>query len=501
MLLLTPLARWLARRLNAIDHADGERKLHGQPMPLLGGVALLVAVVASMLALCVIDPVAAAHDLGTLLAILAGAALICLVGFVDDLRGLRVRWKLLGQFAATLPLLLHGEYARQLGVGDHVLNLGASGIPLTVAWFLACINALNFLDGVDGLASLVGLATACMVAAIALTLGHTQVGLLAMVLAGSLAGFLVYNLPPARIYLGDAGSMLIGFLLSVMALRVSTNAQGVVSSTTPLALLAIPALDICLAIVRRTLTGRRFWIADRSHIHHRLLDRGLSIWQTVGLLGALSLLTGGAAFVACVLGSERAAWCILGVLAIGLVRGRWCGHQEWELCRQLLLRRMLNLVSRLGTGRFQRGLPTSDELVTTPFAQAWGLFTRKVERHRVVRLDVKLVRERGSSYHQAWGEATLLDGDRNLWAIETLFDSADEGWCQVRALVQEGPASQPLNWLALLDVIRHFGRHWAAHPAPFVEACQGSAEPWRVVGAETEARMPARAEQSRSEAA
>lgn len=314
-LLLTPLVRRLAVRLGALDRPDGSRKLQSAPVPYLGGLALFGALVAGAIgAACLTTG-------GTLTAaLIAGSALICLVGWCDDRFGLRVRWKLLGQVSATLPLVLYGQTLTRLECFGWGIEMGWWSIPVTVAWLVACANAMNFIDGIDGLAATLGIATAAVTCLIASHLGNTEAMLLAAVLAGALAGFLQYNWQPASIYLGDAGSMTVGLWLGTLTIAGSYSGGVGSRLVVLLALASVPLADVGLAVIRRILDGRRFWLPDRAHIHHRLLDRGWTVGTIVGALAAVSLTSGAIAFAAVAHGRELPAWAALAMLLLAAVR-------------------------------------------------------------------------------------------------------------------------------------------------------------------------------------
>jgi len=340
-LALTPLVMALARRFGAVSHPDGKRKLHVRPTPLWGGGAVYLALMASVLAcyLLVMDRfsvVSFPEALSSLPAALAlSTGLLCLLGAYDDLHEMRARWKLVGQIVATLPILLAGCYVERIVMWGHVVDLGWAGYPITMAWLILGINALNLIDGMDGLASTIGITVLLGIAAIGFSLGLRGETLLSLTLVAALLGFLVYNVPPARIYLGDCGSMTLGLALAFLAMRVSLvpRTGTTANATVAVALLFVPLLDTALAILRRKLHGDGLMTADRGHVHHRLQDRGYTNWQVLGLLGGVSLSAAGVAFMTAVTGMQWAAWLILAAIAVVAVNRRLIGHREWDLVR------------------------------------------------------------------------------------------------------------------------------------------------------------------------
>ena len=224
-----------------------------------------------------------------------------------------------------------GYYAHRIDAFGCVMQLGWLGVPITLFWLVGCINAINLLDGMDGLASTVGLFTAAMLGVIAHYTGNDYVMIIAVVLAGSLAGFLPHNLPPARIFLGDSGSMVIGLVVGILGIQSTLKTSATLSITAPLVVMTFPMFDTVLALVRRQLTGRRFDTADRQHIHHRLLDRGMSPWVVLIVIGALCLATGAAAFAATMVRSDALAWATAVTLLVLVVRLRLFGYYEFTL--------------------------------------------------------------------------------------------------------------------------------------------------------------------------
>jgi len=319
-LVLTGAVRRLTQHWGLVDRPDGKRKLHPRPVSLCGGVAVWLALVLGMLtANRLFAGPAGLAELSVVVALAAG--IVCLFGVADDCWNLSPRAKLLLQTAAILPIVAFGYWFDRLVIFGFPVKLGYAGVPLTVLWLLACINALNLLDGMDGLAATVGLITAAMMGVIAHYMGHPHVVVISLVLAGALAGFLVHNLPPARIFLGDSGSMVIGLVVGVLGIQGAMKTSATVAVTVPAVVMSLPMLDTLLAIVRRKLTGRRLDAADREHIHHRLLDRGMSQWQALGLIGGLCLVTSGAAVVTSIYRHDILAWITVLMVVVLLPLG------------------------------------------------------------------------------------------------------------------------------------------------------------------------------------
>jgi len=349
-LVLTPLAKTLAWKCNAVSWPDGNRRLHARPTALWGGSAVYLAVLLGVLASY--GPTQGTFNTMVLLTALGlSTGMLCLLGCYDDRCEMRACWKLLGQIISTLPLVLVGCYVEKFHVEQFILfgcciDLGWMGLLFTMGWLVLGINAMNLMDGMDGLASTVGIAISVAVAVIAGIHNIPEAVLLALALAGALSGFLVYNLPPARIYLGDCGSMVIGLAVSMLALQVSLVTPKAANLTIAVTLLFIPLVDTALAIVRRSFNGRGLMVADREHIHHRLLDRGFSIWKVLGILGGLCLVTGIAAWSVAISGQELWAWGALGTLTVLVVNRRLLGHEEWSLTKRLIARTAAGLVRR-----------------------------------------------------------------------------------------------------------------------------------------------------------
>jgi len=287
--LLTPLVRTLALKVGALDYPD-QRKVHNGAMPRMGGLAVYLAFVAAVLLFRDLTP--------QVFGLLAGATAILLVGMADDIRGLPARVKLAGQILAALVVVQFGiqvYYVTNPLNGDIIL-LGWLSIPLTVFWIVAVTNAINLIDGLDGLAGGVACIAALTMAAVAWTQfginGMTEMIMPALTLVAAVGGFLRYNFHPARIFLGDTGSMFLGFTLAVLAIMSLTKSAAAVSVIIPLVILGVPLLDTFFAILRRCHEHRPIFQPDKNHLHHQLMAMGLNHRQTVLAIYALSAFLG-----------------------------------------------------------------------------------------------------------------------------------------------------------------------------------------------------------------
>ncbi|MGH9661389.1 MAG: MraY family glycosyltransferase, partial [Bryobacteraceae bacterium] len=296
-LALTPLVRNLFLRAGLVDHPDQHRKTHARPIPRVGGISIAVAYAAAFL-LLMATPLSGgallADHLPLVWKLLPAAGLVFATGLVDDLAGLRPRQKLAGLAAAAIAAWWAGARITAIagvGLGD------APSLALTLVWLVGCANAFNLIDGVDGLAAGIGLFATLTSLVAALLHGNWALALATAPLAGALLGFLRYNFNPASIFLGDCGSLLIGFLLGCYGVLWSQKSATLLGMTAPLMVMAIPIADVLLSIARRFLSHQPIFGADRGHIHHRLLDRGLTpkvvaltLYAVCGLGAVFSLL-------------------------------------------------------------------------------------------------------------------------------------------------------------------------------------------------------------------
>jgi UDP-GlcNAc:undecaprenyl-phosphate GlcNAc-1-phosphate transferase len=333
--LVTPLVRRLALRIGAVS-TPGGRHVHGRTVPRLGGIALAFAWTVPVVALFLHSRVIAYQLHGRvvqLAAVVLGGAVICAVGALDDARSVRSLHKLAAQvvvatFAFACGLQIQAVVLPIVGT----LQMGVFALPITVLWIVGVTNAVNLIDGLDGLAAGVSFFAALTSFVIAALSGSVFVALTMAALMGALVGFLFFNFNPARIFMGDSGSYFLGFVLATTALAgggLQQKASTAVSLLVPILALGLPIFDTLFSMFRRLLERRSIFSADRGHVHHRLLDIGLTHRRAVIFLyGISSLLAAGA--IAVSLGrSWHVGLALLSVTLVFLGLVRFLGYFEY----------------------------------------------------------------------------------------------------------------------------------------------------------------------------
>lgn len=448
---LTGLARVAARRVGLVDKPDGRRKMHARVIPVAGGIAVFASAVLVLApAALVPGPVAdvIAADGPALAWLLVAAAVICLVGVVDDARGLRGRYKLCGQVAAVAVVMASGPQITSVTLFDCTVELGYFAIPLTLFWLLGAINSLNLLDGMDGLLGTVGTIICLAIAGMAAMHGQYVEAFVAVTLAGALVGFLRYNLPPASIFLGDAGSMLIGLVIGVLAIRCSLKGPATVALAAPAALLVLPIFDTLAAVVRRKLTGRSIFSTDRGHLHHCLLRGGMSRPRVLVLVASLCSVT-----VLGVLGSIAYRNEVLAVVSavavvVILIATRLFGYAEF-----VLLVQSGRDLARSVVGAPQSGKQMEVRLQgTAQWGDLWARLTDCAGRLnlRSVALDVNAPAHH-EAYHARWSRPTDTRGEEpTCWSAVILLSAWGQtvGQVTVSGLPDDVPVWQKLATLA-----------------------------------------------------
>lgn len=403
--LLTPLARWLALRCGLTDGPDGRRKLQQRPVPLAGGLVIFLATTATLAgAFFIPGPL---HDrlleqAPGLIGLLLAGIVICGVGLADDFHSLRGRHKLFGQLAAIGIVMSSGVVVRTVQIFGYGLDLGPLALPVTALWLLGAINALNLIDGMDGLLGCVGAILCLGMAAMSVISGQAATALVACALLGALLAFLCYNRPPASVFMGDCGSMLVGLVVGVLGIQSSLKAPATVALMAPVALLTVPFFDTFAAIVRRKLTGRSIYSTDRGHIHHCLQRSGMSNQTVLVVISALSALTVGGVLASLAFNNELLA-LMAGLLVINiLVIGRLFGYAEIQLVKERLFGLWVSL--RQPNGRSQPHQLEVRLQGSTDWSDLWASLTARAAALdlRSICLDVNAP-ARHEGYHARWG--------------------------------------------------------------------------------------------------
>ncbi len=285
-LILVPAVGKLALRVGAVDRTQEP------PVPRAGGLGIVAASALALLLLALaFAPARAllAYSRIELQAVYAGAAVILALGVVDDVWRLKATPKFLVEIAVAVALYFAGVRAATVWLPFGIVELGrAAGLAFTVLWIVGITNAFNLLDGIDGAAAGTAVFALLAVFVTSVALGNPLVALLTVALAGATLGFLRYNFAPARLYLGDAGSLVLGFLLATLSIRGATKGPTLVAIAIPIVAFGLPVMDTTIAVVRRAARGAPLFTGDREHLHHRLLALGLTPRQAAGLLYAVS---------------------------------------------------------------------------------------------------------------------------------------------------------------------------------------------------------------------
>ena len=265
----TPFVRRLAFTLGAVDVPRDNRRMHNHPIPRMGGLAIFFGFILSALIFVPLD--------APLRGMLLGAVIIVILGIFDDIYALPALPKLLVQIAAASVAVLMGNQIEVLSNpnifrSNPYWDLGFLSIPISVFWIVGITNAVNLIDGLDGLCGGISVIILTVIAMLAVIEGRSDVEMIALILVGATLGFLIYNAHPASIFMGDCGALFLGFIISAISL-LGFKSSTIMTLALPLLLLALPIIDTLSAILRRTLKGHKFSEADKSHIHHLLMNK------------------------------------------------------------------------------------------------------------------------------------------------------------------------------------------------------------------------------------
>ena len=312
----TPAVKRFANHIGAIDVPKDSRRVHTKPIPRLGGLAIFIGFLLSVLLFADITE--------QIRGILIGAVIIVIVGAIDDVKPIRAYIKLIFQVIAALVAVLFGVVVDAflnpfVFSAPEYISLGIFSIPITVIWIVAITNSVNLIDGLDGLAVGVSTISSIVMIIIALLVSDLSGAIILAALAGACIGFMPYNFNPAKIFMGDSGALLLGYVLATVSILGLFKFYAVISLAVPFLVLALPLLDTAFAFLRRLLRGKNPLAPDRGHFHHRLLDMGLSQKQAVVILYTISGLLGLVAVIVATSDELRALILISSVLIAAII--------------------------------------------------------------------------------------------------------------------------------------------------------------------------------------
>lgn len=319
--LMTPVVKTFAYKVGAIDVPKDGRRMHKEPIPRLGGLAIFMGFMVSILLFVNI------RGNQQMQSILLGAVIIVVLGVVDDIMALPAMLKFVVQIVAALIPALNGvtilAFSNPNIFSDRLYwVLGSLSVPFTVIWIVAITNSVNLIDGLDGLADGVSAISATTMLVIALLYSEAQVAIVMAALVGACVGFMPYNLNPAKMFMGDTGATFLGYILATMSIQGLFKYYAVISFVVPFLILGLPIFDTSFAFIRRIAHGQSPMHADRGHIHHRLIDMGLNQKQAVATLYVISAILGLSAVVLTTGGEQKAMLFFVTLCIVAAVAAR-----------------------------------------------------------------------------------------------------------------------------------------------------------------------------------
>ncbi len=333
----TPFVRKLAIKLGAIDVPKDDRRMHKKPIPRMGGLAIFIGVIFSILYGIIVSKVEYKVEMfnNVIIGYMIGGAIIIIMGIFDDIKPLRAIVKLIIQIIAALVVVFFGLRIGHISnpfVEDAYINLSYLSIPLTVIWVVGITNAINFVDGLDGLAAGITCISSLSLLFVFIITGQSIGAIfIAAILVGSTLGFLPFNFNPAKIFMGDTGSNFLGFSLGVLSILGIAKTYTILSIITPIIILGIPIFDTGFAIIRRLLKKQSPMKPDKGHLHHKLIQAGLSTRQAVFVLYSICVLLGMLAIVLLESSLWKVVVLIIAILLFMYAGIRYMGDKDLRL--------------------------------------------------------------------------------------------------------------------------------------------------------------------------
>lgn len=411
-LVITPLVIFVARHIKALDHSD-IRKVHSEPTPRIGGVAIYASVMCIMVPLLFMRDIVGSYIreiFPGIIVIYCGATLIFIVGLIDDIKGLRARIKFSAELVAAGAVCAAGIRIKSVAVADWLtIDFGWFSWPLTIFWITGITNAVNLADGLDGLAAGISAVACAVIAIFAVYSGDIFMALMMLALLGGLTGFLFFNFNPAKIFMGDSGSLFLGYTISASSVMCSAKSSTLLGLALPVLALGIPIFDTLFAMLRRFLERRSIFSPDRMHFHHRLLDMGLAQRQVVIITYVVTLLAAGLGMFMMVtrdIGTLIVFGCIL--LLLLLLFQLTNIVQFKEAISDLQKKHVISRQIKLDTERFEKAQLYFKQVRT--FEQWWQAVSMAAESLGFVRLKLFLKNGHDSQNILTWQRSKEADG-------------------------------------------------------------------------------------------
>lgn len=328
-LVITPFTIKLAYKIGALDIPKDNRRMHKVPVPLIGGLAIYLAFVITVIAFIPLTRTPLSDEHKQIIGLLLGGSFITISGFIDDIKPMKARTKLIFQIAAAVILVCFGvsikfvtnPFDRITGMSD----IGWLSIPATIFWIVGVTNAFNLIDGLDGLAAGVASISCITLFIVSILNGRFMTAALTAALAGSTLGFIPYNFNPAKTFMGDTGAQFLGFILAAISIQGAIKSAAAIVITVPVLALGLPIYDTLTSMIRRYINKKPVMEGDKEHLHHKLLDMGLSQKQTVIVMYIISGVLGLSAIFATELSTVQSFVVLISVLCIVIILSREIG--------------------------------------------------------------------------------------------------------------------------------------------------------------------------------
>lgn len=417
---ITPIVIAVGRKFKIYDSPTA-RKVHTGQIPRIGGVAIFLSSTLMVMTVLFLDNAIGDRfrSMQTqIITLLCAAAFIFLIGIVDDVRGVRVRYKLLAQIVAAGLMCFAGARIESLNFANlFTLRFGLFSFPLTILWIIGITNAVNLIDGLDGLAAGICAIACTVIAVFALVCGNLVLAIMMLALTGSLSGFLFFNFNPARVFMGDCGSMFLGFMLSSVSVMCAMKSGTMVALALPALVLGLPIFDTAFSILRRYLNRWAITSPDRGHLHHRLLDMGIRHRHVVIIMYAITALAAGLGMFMMVTHGSSTIVIFFGVILLLLLVFRAVGAIRLrETIARLKYNKAISKEAIEDIHLFQEFHLAFHQ--ATSFKKWWQMVCDAAEKEGISELCLKMIAKNGRSHKFMWRSNNHEEEQREVVTVK-----------------------------------------------------------------------------------